>query len=155
MSQSHSRKEKGQSLVELSVVFTLLLLLVGGVIDLGSMFYTSVALRDTVQEGAIYGATHPSDTTEIVNRIQESASYPVQASQISDITITCDGITDGCVDTSQQYSCQGHEITILIRYIYPPITPIFIFHDIPLTASVTATILQSSGGNSNCPSYVN
>ncbi len=152
MTQKHLTTEKGQSLVELSLVFTLLLLLLGGIIDLGAMFYTSVALRDTVQEGVIYGATNPTNTTEIKNRIKASASYPIQASQITDgnITITCDGQPCGTV---QYDTCQGHAITIWIRYnhhLMMPIIPMVVGRqDVPLTASVTGTILQSA--TTGCP----
>ena len=144
MVTTHSRKEKGQSLVELSFVFTLLLLLVGGVIDLGSIYYSSIALRDTTQEGAIYGASHPDDITGITNRITKSASFPINASQITDITVTCDGAS--CAPTNTN-SCQGHVIAIEVTYNYNlimPLIPIFIGRQtIPLTSTVTATILDS------------
>jgi Flp pilus assembly protein TadG len=144
MVPTHTRKEKGQSLVELSFVFTLLLLLVGGIIDLGSIYYSSIALRDTTQEGAIYGASHPDDIAGIKQRITKSASFPINAAQIADITVTCDGAD--CVATNAN-SCQGHKISIEVSYNYNlimPLIPIIIGHQtVPLTATVTATILDS------------
>ena len=56
---NQARKEQGQSLVELALSLTLLLLLLGGAIDLGRMFFTYIALRDAAQEGAIYGSYCP------------------------------------------------------------------------------------------------
>src|SRR5450759_873833 len=85
-------KEKGQSLVELALVFTLLLILLSGIIDLGSMFYTYTALQDTAQEGAIYASTHPTDPTAIADRIKQSASSPIDALNIFDITEKCSGV---------------------------------------------------------------
>ena len=144
MKPTNSRKEKGQSLVELSFVFTILLLLVGGIIDLGSMYYSSVALRDITQEGAIYGASHPIDTAQITSRITKSASFPIDSSQITDITVTCDGAN--CAATNIN-SCQGHEISIQVRYNYElimPLIPIVVGRQtVPLTATVTGTILNS------------
>ena len=144
MVSKHFRKEKGQSLVELSFIFVLLLLLVGGIIDLGSIYYSSIALRDTTQEGAIYGAAHPDDIAGITSRITKSANFPINASQITDITVTCDGAN--CAPTNTN-SCQGHEISIQVSYNYNlimPLIPIFIGRQtVPLTATVTATILDS------------
>lgn len=152
MIKTHSTTEKGQSLVELSLVFTLLLLLVGGIIDLGSMFYTSLALRDTVQEGVIFGATNPLNVTEIKNRVKESASFPINSSQINvaDITVTCSG--GSCVSTSMD-TCAGKKITVQINYIHKlimPIIPVVVGRQtVTLNASATGTILQS--GTKDCP----
>ncbi len=43
----------------------ILLFLVGGIVDLGRGFFTYMALRDAVQEGALYGSINPTLTTEI------------------------------------------------------------------------------------------
>jgi len=147
MKKSSTNREKGQSLVELALVFTILLLLVGGIIDLGGLFYTSVALRDTVQEGAIYGATHPiygptpypTETAKMDARIYQSASFPINADQIKSIEVTC-GTGDCSVGEN---TCQGQKIKVTIAYDYHPMTPIFIFNNVQLTASVAATILRT------------
>jgi Flp pilus assembly protein TadG len=144
MLPSFTRKEKGQSLVELAMVFTLLLLLFTGIIDVGSMFYTYTALRDTSQEGAIYGSLHPTDQSLIADHIKKSANYPIDSSNITDISVTCSGAA--CVP-SNIYSCQGQKVTVEVRYTYNlimPIIPVIIGHQsIVLSAVVTDTILQS------------
>ncbi len=137
-------KEKGQSLVELALVFTLLLFLITGILDLGIMFYTYSALRDTTQEGAIYGSTHPTETTLIQDHIKQSATSPIDASKIADIDINCGG--SACITTTIN-SCQGQKITVDVNYAYKLVTPLIpavIGRDtVVLTASVTDTILQS------------
>jgi hypothetical protein len=50
------RRERGQSLIELAVSFTLLLLILGVTIDLGRVFYTYIAIREAAEEGALYGS---------------------------------------------------------------------------------------------------
>jgi Flp pilus assembly protein TadG len=145
MPPSIPRKEKGQSLVELALVFTLLLLLLTGIIDLGSMFYTYTALQDTAQEGAIYASTHPTDRTGIVERIKQSASYPIDASNITIITVTCSGVD--CL-TTNNYSCQGKPIMVTVIYTYNlimPIIPTIIGPKVDLKANITNTILRSPG----------
>ena len=61
--------EKGQSLVELALSFTILLMLLAGAIDFGRAFFTWVALRDAAQEGASFASIDPTNLTEIEERI--------------------------------------------------------------------------------------
>lgn len=144
MAVQPTSKEKGQSLIELALSFLVLLLMVCGIIDLGSMFYTSISLRDTAQEGVIYGATNPLDTAGIINRIKQSATFPINASQITYINPTCGG--NSCVQTNT-FSCQGQTISVTVNYAYHLITPLIpalVGETVPLSASVTGTILQST-----------
>ena len=145
--RSNRRSEKGQSLVELAMSFSLLLLIVTGVLDLGSMFYTYTALQDTTMEGAIYGSSHPTDTAGIKNYIRQSATAPINAAVISDsdINVTCNGLA--CVTTTVN-SCQGQKISVEVLYTYRlsmPIVPVVIGRQsITLKSTVSATILQST-----------
>ncbi len=62
----HSKpKEHGQSLVELALTITILMVLLAGTIDLGRAFFTWLAMRDAAQEGASFGSINPpsSDLT--------------------------------------------------------------------------------------------
>src|SRR5512146_688865 len=104
MTAKDNRKEKGQSLVEMSIGFTLLLLIVGGIFDLGMMFYSYISLRDTAQEGAVYGSYNPIDSNGIVSRIHSSAAFPIDSAGLNDITVLCDGVA-----CSQEniHSCPG------------------------------------------------
>ena len=51
---------RGQSLVELAVVLPVLLLLLGGAIDLGRVFFARVAVENAAKEGVLFGARSPS-----------------------------------------------------------------------------------------------
>jgi hypothetical protein len=50
---------RGQSLVELAVVLPLLLLLLGGAIDVGRVFFARVAVENAAKEGVLFGARSP------------------------------------------------------------------------------------------------
>ena len=64
---SAPRRERGrgQSLVEFSLVFPLLLLLVFGLIDLGRLVYASNALSEAAREGARYGSVQARSASDI------------------------------------------------------------------------------------------
>jgi hypothetical protein len=145
--ETHSR---GQSLVELSISLTVMLLLVAGAVSFGMAYFSYVSIRDAAQEGALYGSISPFvdlstplnglyDTGEPVNspgicdRIQHSSSSPVDLS-----TFACDVTADGLppnpapnmnviyVQGAGDF-CQGgsppNAITVSVRYIYPIFMP--------------------------------
>jgi len=143
---------KGQSLVELALTITIVLILLAGAFDLGNAFLDYIALRDAAQEGAVYGSIYrsiPSDSTSvnpIVSRVKESSTAPINFSVnfIEDCSVSSpNGI---CVTFSGSgLNCSGDEITVTVRYHYqitmPFIGGIIGSQFIPLHASVTNVIL--------------
>ena len=129
-----AHREKGQSLVELALTLLLILTLLAGAVDFGMAFFSYVALRDAAQEGALYGSLDPANTNGIIARVRGSSSAPVN---LSDPSVT--------VSISPPPYCRNHPITVTVRYDYqlsmPFIGAILDTNKIPLTASVTDTIL--------------
>jgi Flp pilus assembly protein TadG len=109
--QKNRDKEQGQSLVEMAIALVILLLLVGGIVDLGRAFFTFMALRDAVQEGALYGSVNPTLTTEIKNHVLSSSDM------IPDL-IGSDDITVSVIGTA----CTGNGIQVTATYSDFPIT---------------------------------
>jgi Flp pilus assembly protein TadG len=84
------KSERGQSFMELAISLLFLMVLLCVVIDLGWAFYSMVALRDTAQEAASFGAMCPDEindgnvnTNRVYNRLLQSATSPIN---ISDLT---------------------------------------------------------------------
>lgn len=132
---SDNREEKGQSLVELAVVLVILLLLVGGIVDLGRAFFTSMSLRDAVQEGALYGSIDPTNTTGIKNHVLSTSSMVTDMIDVNDITVEIFNAP-----------CTGNRIRVSAVYSDFPITMPFMGavlggQTISLSATVTDTIL--------------
>lgn len=81
-----SEQEKGQSLLEMALSMVILLILLAGIVDLGRVFFTYIALRDAAQEGAAFAAICPPDPDfpgngEIIsNRVKASSHFPVNMS---------------------------------------------------------------------------
>ena len=59
-----ARGERGQSLVEMALGFTVLIVLVSGLLDLGRAYFTFVALEDGAGEAALYLAINPTCRTD-------------------------------------------------------------------------------------------
>jgi len=133
--QNKNRSERGQSLVEMAMSLVILLLLVGGVVDLGRAFFTFMALRDSVQEGALYGSINPTLTQEIKNHVLNSSNMVPDMIAGDDITVTVVGAP-----------CTGNGIRVTATYPDFPITMPFmgaiVGQTILISATVTDTILS-------------
>ncbi len=127
------RSVRGQSLVELAMGVTVLLLLMAGTADLGRAFYSYLSLRDAAQEGAAYGSIAPADVPGIRLRVRESSSGPIDFGDFTDdqILIQVDG-----------YACSGYSITVTVEYRLPLVAPFLAGSTLNLSASATDTILQ-------------
>ena len=98
----HSRNEGGQALVELALVLPLMLLLLLGIVQFGSVFRDYIALTDATRVGGRQAAVARSIQPEsarvpaVVAKVQKAA-VNLNASKMT-ITVTpikADGITPG------------------------------------------------------------
>ena len=132
-----SRGERGQSLVELAISMTVIMMLLVGAVDFSIAYFTFAALEDAAQEGALYGSINPNDTSGIITRVRTASTDPVDlADQAAvDVQVSVSGTP-----------CEGNAIEVNVLYDYPISMPflgtILGAQSIPLKATVTDTILQ-------------
>jgi len=119
---SHNQKKKseqGQSLIELAISFTVIILVMAGAVDFGRAFFAIIALRDAAQEGVIYASINPNDEPGIESRVQSMSSSPIDMSAIpaTDIDVSwsdpahkCAGFYDNG-GTEESYS-----VTVSVEY---------------------------------------
>jgi Flp pilus assembly protein TadG len=96
--------QRGQSLVEFALSSVVLLLLVGGLVDIGRAIFISEALSNATREGARHGAwfdaprqSHPYlDDAEIKSAVDaELATISIPASVLKNPGTTCPSTSDG------------------------------------------------------------
>ncbi len=87
-------RARGQALVEFSLVFPLMLLLVFGLIDLGRVVYTNNALSEAAREGARYGSVQARSATDIAGIEAHTVG---QVAGIGGVTATATCIRPGDV----------------------------------------------------------
>jgi len=127
--------QRGQSLTEMAIFITLLMLVLAGVIDLGRAYYSYLSLKDAAAEGAAYGSIAPYDLSGIEARVRGESP---------------DGLIEwsgAAVDTSFiGPACRGGgvrvEVTITYSFLTPFIGSIAGAQSIPLSADVVNTILS-------------
>ena len=104
-------KEKGQSLVEVALALPVLILILAGALDLGRLYYVTVALTDAAGEGATYAAINPHDTAEIVSRAQAASGGLVQI-EPGNVAIDCPVVA------------AGMPVTVTVSYDFTIATPL-------------------------------
>jgi hypothetical protein len=137
-------QEHGQSMVELALTITILMILLAGVIDMGRAFFTYMAMRDAAQEGAAYGAVNPFDEAGTKVRVWDNLDQvvPDPDHPENDITISI---------TYNGPRCLGYEIVVDVNYEEFPLTMPFLgwilnSQTIPIHATINDTILRPTCG---------
>jgi len=129
------QKEYGQSMVELALTITMLMVLLAGTIDLGHAFFVWLRMRDAAQEGASYRSFCPTDLAGTELRVRDNL----------------DLVNDYAVDPGSPTASQGDTITVIVETDLPismPFLGTIIGSDtIHIAATINDTVLRST-----CPS---
>ena len=108
----HKGKERGQSLTEMALVLPVILFILAGVLDLGRLYFVTVALTDAASEGATYAAIDPDATVaEILGRAQAASGgfVPLDAGMV---TLDCPVVAPGA------------PVTVTVGYTFTVATPL-------------------------------
>lgn len=137
------QRKKGQSLVEFTLLLSILLIIVMGLLDIGRVYFTYLALQDLAGEGASYGAVYPSridstdepDPNNVLYRVRSAAPSGMLVDPADlNITVSTPSGTD-----------PGDFITVTVVANYTLLTPfvgsIVGSQNLPLSASTTTIIL--------------
>jgi Flp pilus assembly protein TadG len=135
-----NKSERGQSLVEFAISLLIILWLLSGAVEFGLAFFQYIQLRDAAQEGALYGSINPADAAGIETRVRNASSSPIDLINEPSVTVTVTTSGAGCVADSVTVTVQFDHV------IFMPFATLFTGGNstIPLTASVTDTILNST-----------
>jgi hypothetical protein len=140
------RLQRGQSLVEMSIGFVLLLTILSGVLDFGRAYYIFVALEDSAGEAALFLSMKPecrtaADTTASVDCSGDN-NAETRAKKAGGSFIDW-GRVEVLVD--RPGTTVGERVTVRIRYTFPLLTPIVPrvagLNPITLTATATQIII--------------
>jgi Flp pilus assembly protein TadG len=144
-------RERGQSLVEMSLMMVFLVVLAMGVLDIGRAYFTYLALKDAAAEGAYYGSAFPQctavngyDGTQLAcdgtNTIPYRTEFSAPRGGLVDWRNAIIGVTLPMSVTA------GQPLTVSISYRYQMLTPfvgaIANTQVLTLTASSSATIIR-------------
>ncbi|OGO12082.1 MAG: hypothetical protein A2Y53_09390 [Chloroflexi bacterium RBG_16_47_49] len=108
-------QEKGQGLVEFALIFTVLLLVGFGALDLGRVFQTLITITNASREGARYLSLHPADNANGFSGTISAARSEAQGS-IPDITLVQTEVSL-CIDHDPFQGCDsGFPVRVKVSY---------------------------------------
>jgi len=125
--QANKIRQRGQSLVEFALSSVVLLLLVGGLVDMGRAIYITEALSNAAREGARHGAwfdaphlstpyLFDAQIKAVVDQELGAASLP--ASLLKNPGTTCPGVTDGNARHNPPYVSSAYAPTANTTWLY-------------------------------------
>ena len=88
------KRKRGQSIVEMSLIFPFfLLIIVGGIVDFGFAFYNILALQQLVNDAASNAAEKNMTDAQITNYIAQYSSPPISWHESGIYNATVNSIT--------------------------------------------------------------
>lgn len=109
---SPKQSDRGQSLLEFAIILPVLLIILAGVLDIGRLYFSYVAVTDAASEGVAYAATHPTNESLILARARDASNITADQSEIVFQCPTCPTVGSG--DT----------VTVTVTYSFTLATPI-------------------------------
>ena len=125
--ETRFRSRSGQSMVEFALSSVVLLLLVGGLVDIGRSIFVDEALSNAAREGARHGAwfdagtmSHPYlDDAEIKAAVDaELAANSIPASVLKNPGNTCPAVADGNAYYNPPYATSAYPSTAGQPWLY-------------------------------------
>jgi len=140
---NYRRAEKGQSLVELAIGMSIMLLLLSGIFDIGRAIFTQFALQDAAEEGLIYGVGFPDQCAAIKSRVMENLQNSVLPVTLTneDVNVTIAG--SPCGDVTLQY---GLRMDVNVSSAFVISMPFLTGQTLTLTGTANGTILRPPPG---------
>jgi len=155
IAQRLARQSRGQSLVEFAMVLPILLMLVGGAVDLGRAYAATISLEGAAREGALYAARNPqcadddggtcSDPRTVRWHVEQELSGVV----LSDFEASCyaAGVTDFSAPGKALIDCEdGDQYRVTVHSDFALVTPFLsavITGPLDLSATSTSIVLTS------------
>ncbi len=128
--RSHLRSQRGQSMVEMALMMTILLIILSGVLDLGRGFFSFIAIQNAAAEGALYAAINPlcrvespdcANPNNVIFRAQHESPAGLIDKNRMNISVTCDG--DGSCAPGSGGLTEGRPITVTVDYHFQMVGP--------------------------------
>jgi hypothetical protein len=143
-SNNKRRTERAQSLIEVALSLTFMLILLAGAVDVGRIFIAYISMRDAAQEGIAFASVYPTYCNQIIQRVINSSTNMFQPTADM-VTISIGGADCPSADPSQ--ACIGNEVVVTISNPAYPLTMPFIGailgnQTIPLEVSARDTVLR-------------
>ncbi len=116
-------REKGQSLVEMTIGFVILLIILMGLVDLGRAYLIYVALEESAGEGAIYLSINPDCLTAADGpQCADPNNAEYRARNVGGQEVQWTSVNYAFTRTTP-YGV-GDPVSVEVKYAFPLLTPL-------------------------------
>ncbi len=123
---------RGQALLEFALFIVVLLLVIGGLLDVGRALMYHAILSDAAQEGAAYGTVYPQDEAGIRQRTLDSAGSLLTRANDVEVQVIYQGA-----------ACAGNGIEVRVEMTLPLIFPFSTLFAPSGTIRITGVAVQT------------
>ena len=102
--------QRGQSLVELALIFPFLLLVLAIALDLGRVYYFQISLTSAVREAARVAGVQSSNDAQIRQVIYDAVGERIE-------------LTDDSISITPAHRSSGDPVEVRVTYDFKPVTP--------------------------------
>ena len=139
-----NKSQRGQSLIEVALSLTFMLIMLAGAVDLGRIFIAYISMRDAAQEGIAFASVYPTYCNQIVQRVISSSTTMFQPTA-GMVSVSIGGAD--CASADSEQACIGNEIIVTISNPGYQLTMPFIgsalgSQTIPLEVTARDTVLR-------------
>jgi Flp pilus assembly protein TadG len=145
-----SRRSRGQSLVEFALIVPIMLVLAGGTLDLGRLFYARVSIENAAREGAFYGSMNPRCDTAARSHCDnpDTADWRVrnETTGLAGLTVNF-ACSDAGSPVSVTSCAAGHTYEVSVSTDFDFVTPLLVpllGDRIVLDAKASAVVLSEA-----------
>jgi Flp pilus assembly protein TadG len=136
-----ARSSAGNAAVEFGVVAPILVTLLAGTADLGTMATQKSTLDAAVRAGGQYARFDPTDTASIISRVNSYTAFSPALTSVAVTGPTCEcddgtGVSDCSTGTCATGPIHSY-VTITATQAYSTIIPLSVLSSSTLTATVT------------------
>jgi Flp pilus assembly protein TadG len=128
MARKRQKGQKGQALIETSLVLLTLLLMLIGIVDFGQFLFFHEALTDRARAGARYAAVNPYNATSIQNFVVYNSATAPNGNPAGLFGLTTSNVTvtptpSSGTPTYVQVKISGFPIHLISPYLTKSYTP--------------------------------
>lgn len=123
------KNEKAQALVEFTLIFPILILLILGMIEFGWLLNAKITLNSAAREGARVGAVLLTTDTQRTEKVLDAAKGTIDQSGMTIID------AESSVTEEDDYVENVHNIVVTLKGEVKPIIGLFVSGDVTMTST--------------------
>lgn len=129
-------------MVEMALILPIMVLLLVGIIDFGSLLFDRMTVINAARDGARYGATHSDEwrNEDGLTCAQVATNVATEVMARNTDTFTASNTTVAVTTLPANTCIVGSDISVTVTYVYAPIFPFWFGSGVDMSSTVQMRI---------------